>query len=155
MTLTDWTNIAQSIAVLGALIIAVIEVRKSVREQRFRNYLDSMSGFLYLSKLMVENKNLHGLYDYSTKDLTKSYNQLSGAEKTRIHYCDTLIALCETVWVASKEGWISEGEWAYWKRWIHDLNNSREFRWTVKWVQGEYDEDFRKSLLRRAGSTAG
>ena len=137
-----WTDIAQTLAVLAALFFTGWEFRTRAREQKFRNYLDGISGFVSLAAIMVEKAELHGLYDYSSDDLAKTYEQLSPAQRARVHYCDTIIALCETVWLAANERWLPTDEWAYWKRWAHDLNGSPEFRWTLRWVEGEYDEAF-------------
>jgi hypothetical protein len=65
----------------------------------------------------------------------------------RVHYCASIIALCETVWLAGEEGWIAKDEWVYWKRWLDELKRSPEFRWTVLWLRSEYDEKF-LALLR-------
>jgi len=136
-------DVIQTIGVVAALVFAAWEIRARVREQRFRNYLDSISGFVDLGKLMVENPDLHALYEYSTIDWEKKeYEELSPREKALVHYCDTIIALCETVWVAGIEGWVPKDEWPYWKRWTDQLNNSPAFRWTLNWVQDDYAEEF-------------
>jgi hypothetical protein len=142
-----WTDILQTVAVVAALLFTGWEMRARRREQRFRNYLDAISGFVNLATLMVEKKELHAIYEYSDRDIKKTYDQLSSDEKARVHYCDTIIALCETVWLAAQEGWLSKDEWSYWKLWTDQLNKSAEFRWTLDWVRGDYDEEFRKVLL--------
>ena len=144
--MNNWTDILQTVAVVAALLFTAWEMRARVREQRFRNYLDAISGFLNLSNLIIEKPEIHALYEYSKQDLTRTYEQMSSEEKTRVHYCDTLIALCETVWYASEEKWVPEDEWFYWKRWANDLCGSPYFRWTLSWVEGEYDAKFLAAL---------
>ena len=141
-----WTDILQTVAVVAALLFTAWEIRARTREQKFRNYLDAISGSVDLAKLMVERQELHAIYDYSKTDITRNYNQLSPDEKARAHYCDTIIALCETVWLASQEGWLSKDEWPYWKRWTDQLSQSAIFRWTLNWVQDDYDEEFLSAL---------
>ncbi len=142
MNQANWTDILQSLGVIAALFFTGLEIRARTREQRFRNYLDGIAGFVQFARLMVEKPQLHALYQYSAKELNKTYEQLTVEEKARVHYCDSIIALCETVWLATEEGWLPKDEWLYWKRWAVDLNGSREFRWTLKWVANEYDEQF-------------
>jgi hypothetical protein len=142
----QWTDILQTVAVVAALLFTGWEIRSRSREQRFRNYLDAISGFLNLSTLMIEKTELHGLYDYSEEAMERTYQQMNPDERARIHYCDTLIALCETVWYAAEEKWLPKDEWRYWQRWTHDLYGSPYFRWTLKWVEGDYDEQFLATL---------
>ena len=137
-----WTDIIQTVAIVAALIFTGLEMRARRHEQKFRNYLDAISGFVSLAMLMVENQELHALYESSDRDIKKTYDQLSPNEKARVNYCDTIIALCETVWVATQEGWLPKDEWLYWKRWIDQLKKSAEFRWTLDWVRGDYDDEF-------------
>ncbi len=146
MNESNWTDILQTVAVVAALFFTSWEIRARVREQRLRNYLDAIHGYIDLAKLMIEKPELHALYEYSSEELIKTYEQLSSEEKMRVHYCDTIIALCETVWRANQEGWVSKNEWLYWRRWAHDLYSSREFRWTLRWVEGDYDENFIAAL---------
>ncbi|HYU09141.1 MAG TPA: hypothetical protein VEK77_07170 [Gemmatimonadales bacterium] len=141
-----WTDVAQTLAVLAALFFTGWEFRARAREQKFRNYLDGISGFVNLAAIMVEKAELQGLYDYTSEELTRNYQQLSAAQRARVHYCDTIIALCETVWLAANEKWLPADEWGYWKRWAHDLNGSPEFRWTLRWVEEEYDKTFISEL---------
>ena len=148
MTQVSWTDVIQTIAVIGALFFTGMEFRNRAREQRFRNYLDSISGFVELGVLMIERSELHALYEYSDRDIDATYAELTQEQKARVHYCDTIIALCETVWLAGEEGWVSESEWPYWQRWLEELKQSPDFRWTVRWLSGnrEYDEKFLASL---------
>jgi hypothetical protein len=140
------TDILQTVAVVAALVFTGWEIRGRAHEQKFRNYLDGMSGFIDLARLMVEKPELHALYEYSSEDICKTYEELSPEQKSRVHYCDTIIALCEPVWVASEQRWIAKDEWPHWINWIHDLNGAPEFRWTLKWIEGEYDDEFVKAL---------
>jgi hypothetical protein len=136
-------NWVQTIGVLAALTFTGYELYRRNREQRFRNYLDHMVIFFDATKLLVENKDLHPLYDYSWVDIDAvSYEQLAPDQKARVHYCDVLIGLCETVWVANKEGWLDNTEWPYIKEWIRQLAQSPDFRWTVNWVTDDYSHDF-------------
>jgi hypothetical protein len=121
-------------------------MRARAREQKFRNYLDAISGFVNLASLIVETPSLQVIYKYSSNDLTKKYEDLSSDERAQVHYCDAMIALCETVWLASEKGWLSEDEWLYWKRWAHELNGSPVFRWTLNWVSNDYDATFLSAL---------
>lgn len=99
-------QILQTVGVIGALVFADWGFFASARELRFQNYLSAMSGFVDLQKMMIEKQELHSLYEYSEKDLEKGkYEEMSQDEKTLIHYCDTIIALCETVWRAYQEKW--------------------------------------------------
>jgi len=142
-----WTDVIQSIGVIAALLFTGWEMHRRTREQRFQNYLASISGFADLARLMVEKPELHSLYEYSTVDLTKTYEQLSSDERAKVHYCDAVIALCETVWLAGEQGWLSKDEWPFWKQWANDLGGSPYFRWTAKWVAGEYDATFLAALM--------
>ena len=148
MNSQNWTDIVQTVFLFAALLFTGFEFRARTREQRFRNYLDSISGFVQLGVLMIERPELHGLYNYSPINIESTYANLTPEQKARVHYCDTIIALCETVWVAGEEGWVSKDEWPYWQRWLDELKLSPEFRWTVDWLSGnrEYDEDFLASL---------
>jgi hypothetical protein len=148
MTQVSWTDIIQSVAVVAALVFTGIEFRNRAREQRFRNYLDAISGFTQLGVLMIERPELHSIYEYSDRDIQGTYAELTPEQKARVHYCDTIIALGETVWLAGQEGWVSKDEWPYWQRWLQELKQSPDFRWTVRWLDGnrEYDEDFLASL---------
>jgi len=144
----NWTDIIQTVAIVIAILFTGLEIRAKRQQEKFRNYLDAISGFMNLETLMIERKELHALYEYSDKDIKKTYEQLSPDEKARVHYCDTIIALCETVWVAEQNGWLEKDEWLYWKRWTDQLNKSAEFRWTLDWVRGDYDEDFLSDLAK-------
>ncbi len=147
MSITTITlSLAQTVGVISALLFAGYEFRNHRQEQRFRNYLDSIAHSVDVAKLMVENADLHALYEYTTEELTKSYGELYPAEKARVHYCDLIIALCETVWLAGREGWLSKDEWPYWKTWVDQLQGSKDFRWTVRWVRDDYDPDFLAEL---------
>ena len=147
MDTPSWTDILQTAAVVAALMFTGWEIRSRAREQKFRNYLDAISRSVDLAKLMVERAELHGIYDYSSEDVDKCYGDLSPEEKARVNYCDMLIALCETVWLAGEQGWLSKDEWPYWQKWAHQLNQSAEFRWTLQWVKDDYDAAFLASLV--------
>ncbi|MBI2186153.1 MAG: hypothetical protein HYU37_03390 [Acidobacteria bacterium] len=142
--ISDWI---QAIGVTAALVFTAMEFRARKKEQHFRNYLDGIAGFIDDTRMLVEIKDLHGLYDYSTADITASYPELSDVQRTRVHYCDLIIARCETVWLAADEGWVPKAEWQYWKTWMRQLGGSSEFRWTVEWVADDYSEEF-ISLVR-------
>ncbi len=146
MTDLKWTDVIQSVGVIAALLFTGWEMHKRTREQKFASYVAGMSGFVDLARLMVEKPELQSLYEYSPTDLTKTYEQLSPDERAKVHYCDTLIALCETVWLAGREGWLAQDEWPFWQRWAKDLNGSPYFRWTLAWVAGEYDGAFLAAL---------
>jgi hypothetical protein len=145
-----WVDFAQTTALFGALLFTAFEFRARKRELRFRNYLDGISGFNDLAKLMIERTELHALYNYTPVDLPGEYDDLTAEEKSLVHYCDSIIALCETVWLAGTDGWLPKDEWLYWLRWVAQLNGSPFFRWTLKWVQGDYDSSFLQSL-KKAG----
>ena len=67
-------NWVQTVGVLAALTFTGYQLYRRNREQRFRNYLDHMVTFFDATKLLVENKDLHPLYDYSRVDIkAKSY----------------------------------------------------------------------------------
>jgi hypothetical protein len=140
-------NSVQSIGVIAALAFAGYELYQRNREQKFRNYLDYMGVFFDATKLLVENKDLHPLYSYSLADLpAASYDELSPEQRSRVHYCDVVIGLCETVWVANQEGWLDKTEWPYTQMWLLQLGQSPDFRWTVDWVTGDYSEDFMREV---------
>ena len=145
-TTTITLSLVQTVGVIAALLFTGYEVCTRKREQRFRNYLDAISGSVDLAKLMVQNTDLHALYEYSSEESNKTYQDLTPAEKARVHYCDLIIALCETVWVADREGWLPDDEWLYWKTWTDQLRRSKDFRWTVRWVKDDYDKDFLTEL---------
>ena len=112
MNTPSWTDILQTVAIVAALLFTGWELRSRSRELKFRNYLDGISGFVDLAKLMVENQHLQSLYDYSQADWhEEAYSTLTPDRRALAHYCDALIALCETIWLASKEGWIPKDEW--------------------------------------------
>ncbi len=141
----DWTmilSLIQSIGVMTALVFTAYEMHSRRKEQQFRNYLDGIAGFVNDTKLLIENTALQGLYNYTTEDIMQAYEDLSDAQKARVHYCDSIIARCETVWLASEKGWVAKDEWRYWRTWIRQLGGSAEFRWTVDWVADDYAEDF-------------
>src|ERR1043165_277593 len=98
-----WTDVVQAVAVVAALFITTREVRSKGKELRFRNYLDSITGFVELARLMVEQPELQALYDYSDKEIEGDYKSLTPAQKARVNYCDSIIALCETIWVANQK----------------------------------------------------
>jgi len=135
-------NWVQTVGVLVALAITSYEIRARRREQHFRNYLDGIVGFIDDTKLLVENKELHALYNYSPVEITAAYPELSDEQRSRVHYCDSIIARCETAWIAAKEAWVPRDEWRYWKTWVHQLGGSPDFRWTVNWVADDYSEEF-------------
>lgn len=141
------TDIIQTVAVVLALLFTGLEMRSRVLELRFSNYLNAMSGFVDLGRLMVEQPVLHSIYDYSTKGyIGRAYAELTADQRCCVHYCDALIALCETVWVASEEHWISGNEWTYWKDWVAQLHHSECFVWTVDWVAADYDPKFIQAI---------
>jgi hypothetical protein len=143
ITIPDSTvilNWVQTLGVLVALGITAYEIRARRKEQHFRNYLDGIGGFIDDTKLLVENKDLHGLYHYTLDDIMATYSELSDVQKARVHYCDSIIARCETVWLASVEGWVPKDEWRYWRTWVRQLGGSPDFRWTVNWVADDYSE---------------
>ena len=139
-TILNW---AQTVGVLAALVFTGYELRRRTREQRFRNYLDHMEVFFDATKLLVENKELHSLYNYSITNIpASSYDELTPDQKSRVHYCDIVIGICETVWVADRERWIAKTEWPYVRDWIRQLGQSPDFRWTVDWVKEDYSAEF-------------
>jgi hypothetical protein len=148
------SDVVQSIGVIAALLFTGWEMRTRAREQKYRNYLDAVSGFVNLASLMVERPSLQAIYEYSPNDLAKTYEQLSPEERAQVNYCDAMIALCETVWVASEKGWLAEDEWLYWRSWAHELNGSPVFRWTLAWVRTDYDEGFVDELKAPAPNTS-
>lgn len=141
-------NWVQTIGVLVAMGVTAFEIRARRKEQHFRNYLDGIGGFIDDTKLLVEHKELHALYEYSPDDIAASYAELSDDQTARAHYCDSIIARCETVWLASEEGWLPKDEWRYWRTWVRQLARSPDFRWTVDWVAEDYAEEF-IGLLRQ------
>ncbi|HOZ48365.1 MAG TPA: hypothetical protein PK468_17275 [Candidatus Hydrogenedentes bacterium] len=147
MSASTWTDVLQTVAVVAALVFTGWEIRARRREQRFRNYLDGMAGFVDLAKLMVEKPDLHGIYDYSDRNIDGDYGGLTPEQRARVHYCDAVIAVCETIWLASEEGWLSNDEWPYWQEWAHQLMQSSEFRWTLNWVKDDYDARFLATLV--------
>jgi hypothetical protein len=139
---TEWAGAVQAVGVIAALLFTGYEFRARAKEQRFRNYLDAMAGFAETQVLMVQTPVLQALYEANAEDITAEYSELSPEQKTRVHYCDTLLGLSETVWVAHKKGWVDGDEWPYWERWLVHLHKSPEFRWTLSWVKTEYDHEF-------------
>jgi hypothetical protein len=143
-------NAIQTIGVIGALGFTGFEVYRSNRAQRFRNYLDHMTVFFDATKLLVENKDLHALYEYSPVDITaQSYDDLTADQKSRVHYCDILVGLCETVWVANQQRWLEDTEWPFIQNWIFQLGHSADFRWTVDWVCEDYSDDFMREVRQQ------
>jgi hypothetical protein len=104
MSDVNWTDLIQSVGVIAALLFTSWEMYSRRREQRFQSYLTGMTSFVDLARLMIERPELHDLYQDSDTNLTKTYEQMSPQEKAKIHYCDTIIALCETVWLGVREG---------------------------------------------------
>jgi hypothetical protein len=160
MTDINWTtvaNVIQSVGVIGALFFTCLEMRKRTREQRFERYAAGLSGFIDLARLMVERPELHDLYVESNKDLdpTYTYEMMTSEERAKVLYSDTIIALCETVWLAGREGHLEKDEWLFWQRWARELSGSRYFRWTVNAAEHEeeYDLDFLAELKREERTT--
>jgi hypothetical protein len=127
---------------LVTLVFNAMQNRKRAKQLKFQNYLHAMSQFLDLSKMMVERPELHAIYDYSDQDLTKPYKAFSPEEKSRIFYCDALLSVLETVWLAGEEGWLSKDEWPYWLNWARQLYQSADFRWNLQWNWDDYDNTF-------------
>lgn len=120
----NWTDLVQSVAVTAALVFTAWETRRRSREHRFQSYVRGISDFLSLARLMVERPELQDLYEYSDQALRKAYEEMSPAERAKVHYCDTIIALCESVWLAAEEGHVAGDEWPFWERWAADLSGS-------------------------------
>jgi len=76
----------QSGGVIAALVFTAYEVRARKRALNFRNYLDGIGGFIQDTKLLVENKDLQALYCYSLDDIDSTYEHLSEAQRSRVHY---------------------------------------------------------------------
>ena len=149
MGVHGWVEITQllaNVAVLVGVIVAVGQLVQQTRQLRFRNYLSAVSGSADLARQMVERPELHDIYAYSGDDIDGDYRALSTEQRARVHYCDALLSLCETVWYAGSDGWLPEDEWEYWRAWLKQLNGCPEFRWALKWTEGDYDHDFIKSL---------
>ena len=150
MSTAEWADTIQAAGVIAALLFAGYELHIHTREQRYKNYLDAMAGFAAAQVLMIQTPALHALYEANAKDITAEYAELSLEQKTRVHYCDTLLGLCETVWMAHRKGWIDKSEWPDWERWLMHLHQSPEFRWTLAWVASQYDEDFVRQIREAA-----
>lgn len=139
---TTVLNWVQTVGVLVALSVAGYELWARRREQHFRNYLDGIVGFIDDTKLLVEHPELHALYNYSPVEIAATYPELTDEQRSRVHYCDSIIARCETVWLAAEEGWVPKDEWRYWRTWVRQLGGSPDFRWTLNWVAEDYSEEF-------------
>ena len=137
----NWTDLIQTVGIVAALLFTAWEMRTHTREQKLQSYLNAIAGSVDLAKMLLENPQLHGLYNYSPQDWTKSYEEFDANEKSLIHYCDLIISVCESVWLASQEKWLKD-EWGYWGNWIMQLNQSPAFRWTIHWVESDYDPVF-------------
>ena len=143
MSGSSWTDVVQTVAIVAALLFTAWELRSRTLELRYRNYLDAISGSVDLAKLLVENTNLHAIFEYSNIDWTeRSYAELTPDKKAMVHYCDLYVAHCETVWLAAEEGWVPNDEWPHWQADLHRLNRSPAFRWTLGWIQEDYDQTF-------------
>lgn len=139
----------QSVGIVGGLMFAAsglfftaYEVRQRRKQDRFDHYVRFLSTYAESIKLLVERPDLHALYEYSSEDCLKTYKELTPEEKSRAHYCDLLIALSEMVWLATEKNLVEKDEWEYWRSWLIDLQGSRDFRWTLKWTQRDYAEEF-------------
>ena len=132
MTPSDWFGLVQAAGVVGALVFTGVQMCAQRKELRFRNYLDAISGFVDLSRLMVEKPELHSLYDYAANG-NHPYKSLSPEQKARVHYCDAVIALGETLWYAHQEKQLPPDEWKYWRDWLIDLKHSPDFRFALQW----------------------
>ena len=133
----------QALGVIAALCVTGYQVCRQRRELKYRNYLDGVNDCLDLMKMMVANHDLHPLYDENTvADLPAAFGELTAQQKSLVYYCDAIIFLCERVWVSQQEGCLAKDEWSYWRKWIHRLNESPYFRWTVVWVEDDYEPDF-------------
>jgi hypothetical protein len=148
-----WTDVIQSVGVMAALLFTASEMWRRRHEQRFQNYLMGIGRFADLARLIVERPELRGLYDYVDVGLPESYANLTPDDKAKVNYCDAVIALCETVWLASEEGWVAEDEWKYWRAWAIELRQSPYFRWSLKWVGDDYDKRFLALLAQPAAET--
>jgi len=128
------------------LFFTAYEVRQRRKQDRFGHYVRFLSTYAESIKLLVEHRDLHALYEYSSEDCLKTYPELTPEEKSRAHYCDLLIALSEMVWLGTEEGLLAKDEWEYWRDWLIDLHKSRDFRWTLKWTRQDYAEEFISQL---------
>jgi hypothetical protein len=128
------------------------EHRVAVRAQRFQTYAARITSFIDLARLMIEHPELHDLYQNSRCD-NKSYDDMSPSERSKIHYCDAVIALCETVWRARKEQQVEEDEWGFWRQWALGLAGSSYFVQAIKWAREgrEYEETFLTALAPKKG----
>jgi hypothetical protein len=109
-----------------------------------------------LSKTMMERTELQeigkAIYgQHSDDDLPCRFSELSSDQKARVIYCDLIIALCETVWVAHKKRWLPRDEWPYWRAWAHLLTASPDFRWALKWAKA--GESYAKRFLQEIEKT--
>ena len=148
MTPSDWFGLVQAIGVIAALIFTGVQMRSQRREIQFRNYLDAISGFVDLARLMVEKSELHPLYDHSTTENGR-YKSLTSEQKARVHYCDAVIALGETLWYANQQKWLPPDEWKYWRDWLIDLNQSPDFKFALEWNFEDYDEHFIEEICQK------
>jgi len=147
MTGATAVDLIQTVGVIAALAFTGYEVYSRKAEQQFRNYLDGISGFRDLTRMIVEREELQCLYDYTATDYCDPYKNLSDKKKTLVNFCDLIICLCESIWVAREKGWLPDDEWGYWDRWIRQLTRSQDFRWAVRWNEGDYDESFMNYLI--------
>jgi hypothetical protein len=113
-----------------------------------------MSGFSETQILMIQMPVLQALYDADPVDIVADYSGLTPDQRARVHYCDTLLGLCETVWVGHRKGRLDVKEWPQWGRWLVTLHRAPEFRWTLAWVEGAYEPEFIRAI-RSAVAEAG
>ena len=139
-------DLAQTIALIAALWFPYKEMKVRRQERTMENYLGANAAYAEAARVMIENPELHGLYDGDPE-----YRKFSDKRKPRALYCDWAISICETVWSEDRDGLIPKGEWKSWLGWLvwfHDV--SEDFRTAWKWVGGpqatewgpEYDPKF-------------
>jgi len=77
----------QSVCVVGGLMLAgfglfftAYEVRQRRKQDRFGHYVRFLSTYAESIKLLVEHRDLHALYEYSSEDCLKTYPELTPEE---------------------------------------------------------------------------
>lgn len=138
--------LAANIAVAASIVGLIVQIYLQRKETKFSTYEKLMSEFTNASLFLAEHQQIADFLYGSDPKKTIPEDQYERVRWASFYYLDALLGLFERVWVAGRQGYIPQMQWASWRNWLSDLARKDVFKELFENTKQSYDPSFVKEV---------